>query len=266
MDEDYGLALTNNSKASWAFSLPRSKTCIMATSVCKKLCYGNGIRYQSAPQKEKRERNYRTVKLLLQNGGPPLLAENLVALIDQARPSDWLAASVTGRKTKTPWTIRIHDTGDFDADSEYVEAWRLAMIERPHCSFWFYTRSFREQRLFDALTQLASLPNCQGWLSIDSENYSAGLLAYAQHPEVWKLAFLQEDQESLDKDLLPQVAAAGKSKDIVSFPYHRGGYHVEPIHQSGVFTCPAVLGVYKLEANASNVRPCQACSFCLPHK
>lgn len=264
MDTRYGLELTNNSKASWAFSLPRSKTCIMATTVCRKLCYGNGIRYQGEAQKTKRQRNLSTVKLLLEKGGAELLSQNLIMLIDQARPSDWLAAGIMGTKIMTPWTVRLHDVGDFDGDLEYVEAWRLAMVQRPQCSFWFYTRSFQEKTLFQALTELASLPNCQGWLSIDSENYSAGLLAYGECPGVWKLAFLQEDQESLDKDLLTQLAAAGKPKDIVSFPYHRGGYYVEPVQQSGVYTCPAVLGVYKLEAKASKIRPCQACSFCLP--
>jgi len=108
------------------------------------------------------------------------------------------------------------------------------------------------------------LPNCQGWLSIDSENYSAALLAYAQHPGIWKLAFLQEEQDELDEGLLPQLAAVAKPREIVSFPFHRGGYHAEPVQQAGVFTCPAVLGVYKLEANASKMRPCQTCSFCLP--
>jgi hypothetical protein len=83
---DYGLELTNNSKVGWAFSLPRSKTCINATPTCKKLCYGNGIRYQSDAQKAKRERNYRTVEFLLKEGGPELLAENLSMLVDQARP------------------------------------------------------------------------------------------------------------------------------------------------------------------------------------
>ena len=41
---DYGLELTNNSKASWSFSLPRENTCIFATNLCKKLCYGNELR------------------------------------------------------------------------------------------------------------------------------------------------------------------------------------------------------------------------------
>lgn len=263
METDYGLELTNNSKTSWAFSLPRSETCIMATEVCRKLCYGNGIRYQSKPQKEKRQRNHRTVELLLEKGGPAMLSDNLVALVDQARPSDWLAASITGGKTRTPWTIRIHDVGDFHSVA-YVEAWRLTAERRPNCSLWFYTRSFREPTLFEALTKLASLPNCQGWLSIDSENYSAGLLVFAQCPGVWKLAFLQEDLKQLDETLLPSLAAAAEPGHIVSFPYHRGGYHTEPAQQFGVYTCPAVVGVYKLEANAGKLRPCQACSFCLP--
>jgi hypothetical protein len=110
---DYGLAITNNSKVGAAFSLPRSKTCIFKTEACTKVCYGNGIRYQSKSQKEKRSRNLNTVEFLLSHGGPQLLAENLTALVDQARPIDWLASKITGNKTRIPWTFRIHDIGDY---------------------------------------------------------------------------------------------------------------------------------------------------------
>jgi hypothetical protein len=109
----FGLDLTMNSKVGFAFSLPRSKTCIDATEVCKKLCYGRGIRYQSVAQKEKRERNFRTIEYLLEMGGPELLAENLVLLIDHARPLDWLSAKLTGQKGSMPWTLRIHDVGEY---------------------------------------------------------------------------------------------------------------------------------------------------------
>lgn len=262
MNEEYGLALTNNSKASWAFSMPRSKTCIMATGICRKLCYGNGIRYQAKSQKDKRERNYRTVELLLERGGPELLAENLVALVDQVRPVDWLAAKITGRQTKTPWTVRIHDVGDWHKVS-YVQAWLLAAQERPLCKFWFYTRSFIDKDLFAEMTKLASLANCQGWLSIDRENYDAGLLAYAQEPGVWKLALLQEEETCMS-EVVDELATKVATKEIVSFPCHRGGHHVKPIIDAGFFTCPAVLGVHKLEPNAGKLRPCQSCSFCLP--
>lgn len=262
MDQDYGLGLTNNSKASWAFSMPRDKTCIMATTVCRKLCYGNGIRYQNPAQKAKRERNYRTVELLLSKGGPELLAENLVALIDQARPADWLAARITETETKTPWTVRVHDVGDWHKVG-YVKAWLLAAQERPLCSLWFYTRSFQDKVLFDELTKLASLANCQGWLSVDTENYAAGLLAYAQGQGVWKLALLQEEESSMS-ELVDDLTSRVSREDIVSFPFHRGGHHVKPIADAGFYTCPAVVGAYKLESNAAKLRPCQSCSFCLP--
>ncbi|RTL43624.1 MAG: hypothetical protein EKK48_07720, partial [Candidatus Melainabacteria bacterium] len=113
MEKNYGLELTNNSKASWAFSLPRSATCIGATDICKKVCYGNGVRYRTSGQKARRERNLRTIELLLANGGPERLAENLISLIDTVRPSDWLAASITGTQSHTPWTLRIHDVGEY---------------------------------------------------------------------------------------------------------------------------------------------------------
>lgn len=112
-EHDYGLELTNNSKVGWAFSLPRGKTCINATEICKRLCYGNGIRYQSSGQKAKRERNLRTVEFLLNQGGPELLFQNLCSMVEQARPRDWLTAQITGKQTVIPWTLRIHDVGDY---------------------------------------------------------------------------------------------------------------------------------------------------------
>lgn len=110
---DYGLELTNNSKVGWAFSLPRTETCINATSLCRKLCYGNSVRYQSAGQKAKRGRNFRTCEFLLAEGGPELLAENLSMLVNQARPRDWLTARIKRTRTAIPFTVRIHDIGDY---------------------------------------------------------------------------------------------------------------------------------------------------------
>lgn len=263
MEKKYGPELTNNSKASWAFSLPRSATCIGATDICKKVCYGNGVRYRTSGQRARRERNFRSIELLLEKGGPKLLAENLMALADTARPSDWLAASITSTRTQTPWTLRIHDVGDFHS-AEYVMAWLLAVQQRPLCSFWFYTRSFLNKQIFDAMTELASLANCKGWLSIDSDNFGSGMLAYAQRPGVWELALLQEPIDRLDAQLLPALNELVNQKQVVSFPIHRGGHHAEPIAHPALFTCPAVVGVHKLQPDAHKLRPCQSCTFCLP--
>lgn len=261
-NHDYGLELTSNSKVGWAFSLPRNKTCIGATELCRRLCYGNGIRYQSQGQKAKRERNFRTIALLLSKGGPELLAENLVMMVDQARPRDWLTARVTGCATVVPWTIRIHDLGDFFESVDYVKAWVLVAQRRPDCAFWFYTRSFVDESLLTALSELATLPNCQGWLSVDSENYAAAIMAKCKQPGVWKLALLQD--QDFDNDILDDVVATSKRGEVVNFPYHWGGRHVVPLKHKGVTVCPTVTGVYKLSSNASQPRPCQACAFCLP--
>lgn len=259
---DYGLELTSNSKVGWAFSLPRTETCINATSLCRRLCYGNGVRYQSAGQKAKRARNFRTCEFLLAEGGPELLAENLSMLIDQARPRDWLTAKIRGTKTAVPFTFRIQDVGDFYSVG-YVQAWILTAKKHSECKFWFYTRSFIDDAVFAELTKLASLPNCQGWLSVDSENFEEAILALCKAPAgVWKLALLQDSD--LQAEVIPALESLEAEVDIVHFPYHRGGRHVEPVRHSLLTPCPAVVGGLALNPQKNSVRPCQACTFCLP--
>ncbi len=260
----FGLELTNNSKTGWAFSLPRSSTCINATGTCKALCYGNGLRYQSVSQKAKRERNFRTVELLLKEGGSRLLAQNLIMLIDQIKPADWFVAGLNGNETTIPWTLRIHDIGDFHS-IDYINAWYLAILERPLCSFWFYTRSFQNTEMFNALTRLASLSNCQGWLSIDNDNYKTGIKCLAKDKlNVWKLALLQIEADLLPNNLLNMLRDNVNSGEVVSFPYHNKGRNVKVLEDPILNVCPAVTGIYKLQADKSLKRPCQLCEFCLP--
>jgi hypothetical protein len=260
----FGLELTDNSKTGWAFSLSRSQSCVQATSICKRLCYGNGIRYQSSAQKAKRERNFKTVEYLLDMGGPELLAQNLVALVDQARPADWLAAKISGVPSSVPWSVRLHDVGDWHS-TRYVQAWLIAVDQRPSCKFWFYTRSFTDSALLGAIAQLASLPNCSGLLSIDSENFASGLLAFASYPGVFKLALLQEKEADLDPELLPAIAKQVKQGQIVNFPYHHAGRHVKPLLDSPLTNCPQVTSkALPLVTSKYMPKPCQSCAFCLP--
>ncbi|MBX9941697.1 MAG: hypothetical protein K2Y32_20700 [Candidatus Obscuribacterales bacterium] len=259
---DYGLELTSNSKVGWAFSLPRTETCINATSLCRKLCYGNSVRYQSVGAKAKRRRNFRTCEFLLAEGGPELLAENLSVLVDQARPRDYLIARITGGKTKIPFTLRLQDVGDFYS-VDYVRAWFLTAKKHSECKFWFYTRSFIDAAVFAELTKLASLPNCQGWLSVDSENFEEAILALCKAPSgVWKLALLQD--KDLHSGIIPAFESLEARVDIVNFPYHRSGRHVEPVRHSMLTSCPAVVGSLALQPQKDSLRPCQACTFCLP--
>lgn len=262
---DYGLELTQNSKVGWAFSLSRSQSCINATETCKNFCYGNGVTYRSAAQKHKRTRNFKTCQYLLKKGGPDLLAQNLIALVDQARPVDWLAARISGKQTKLPHTLRIHDVGDF-FDSSYAQAWLLAVQSRPECKFWFYTRSFLDEALLETLSELARQPNCQGFLSIDNDNFNQGIKAFAQYAGVWKLALLQLAEDDLAPDLLPALAQKLKPGQTINFPLHRSGRHVAPISADSLLLhCPQVVSkAFPLQTNKSMPKPCQSCSICLP--
>ena len=261
---DYGLELTQNSKVGWAFSLSRTESCTNATEICKRLCYGNGVRYQSAAQRHKRLRNYITCEFLLRKGGPELLAQNLVALVDQARPVDWLAAQISGEATNLPYTLRIHDVGDYFS-CDYAAAWLMAIKQRPRCKFWFYTRSFLEPKLLSVLSELASQSNCQGFLSIDNDNFEQGLLAFSSYPGVWKLALMQVEEEKLPLNLLPSVRNMVSPGQIINFPYHRAGKHVQPLKAEPLTNCPQITtSAYPLQTNRAELKPCQSCSLCLP--
>lgn len=257
-----GLSLTRNSKVGAAFSISRTKTCVNKTTVCSNACYGNSIRYRSSAQKEKRERNYETAELLLKKGGAFLLAENLMMLIDQARPLDWLAAKIIGVQPEAPWTVRIHDIGDFYS-VEYCQAWTIAARARPDCSFWFYTRTF-EPSISAALVELAKLPNCQGWISLDRENFRQGLRLFGKHPGVFKLALLQEEEYLMPRELMRKLSATVKTQELVSFPRHRGGRHVKEMRIKNATVCPQVLGAFELVTSFNLPKPCQSCAFCLP--
>jgi len=146
-----------------------------------------------------------------------------------------------------------------------VRAWLITVKNRPQCRFWFYTRSFVESEMLAALSELASQPNCQGFLSIDSENFERGLLAFAQYPGIWKLALMQQEEEQLSPDLLPAIQKQVASGQIISFPYHRGGRHVLPLRADPLTLCPQITTkAYPLQPGRSQIKPCQACSLCLP--
>lgn len=260
----YGLELTQNSKTGWAFSLSRKHSCKDATPTCKALCYGNGFRYQSESQKDKRVRNFNTVEYLLNAGGPQLLAENLIALVDQARPTDWLIAELNGTKTRIPWTMRINDVGDFHSTG-YAQAWQITAELRPKCRFWFYTRSFVDSALLTALSALAAMPNCSGLLSIDRDNFNEGLLAFARYPGIWKLALLQEPESKLPPDLIPAIQAQLDLGQIINFPYHYGPHRTKPLQVAPLTQCPQVTTkTLPLQTDRHLPKPCQICTLCLP--
>lgn len=257
---DLGLELTENSKTGWAFSVSRKGSCIGATALCRRLCYGNGVRYQSRGQTEKRLRNFRTIQYLLDTSGVAALAQALGLLVDSARPRDYVLSKLSGRPMRVPFTLRIHDVGDFHR-SDYVMAWQICASQRSDCSFWFYTRSFVHAEVFRELTRLADLPNVQGYLSVDVENYKAALAAMETTlpNSLWRLAVLQHHKE-MPSEMMEAISQAGRQ--TINFPYHRSGHHVLPA--AGLRSCPQVLGELPLANSRHSPSPCQQCRICLP--
>lgn len=258
----YGLEATDNRKTGPAFALPPADTCTGRTQVCWQNCYKKGITYNNPGSIAKRERNLNTVEMLLSLGGSELLAQALIELIDEHKPKDWLVAKTIGAKTFRPWTFRIHDLGDFYR-SDYIEAWILAVSQRPDCRFWFYTRSFSDSSLYPRLTKLAELANCQGFISIDADNWMRGITCYRQDKaNIWKLALLQTPE--LPDGLLASLRIIATQTDVVNFPLHNGPHHIEPLHGEPLMNCPSILGAFPLADARFMVPPCQRCQICLP--
>jgi hypothetical protein len=244
--------------------LSRSKSCINKTSECWRACYGHGIRYQSNGARSKRFRNFETVEFLLEHGGTEALAEHLVDLIDRARPCGWLIAKASGFLPAVPWSLRLMDVGDFHR-LEFVQAWAMAARSRPECLLWWYTRSYVDNEMFNALSEFASLPNVQGWLSIDSDNFKLGIERYASSRRgIWKVALMQPHPEQASAVLIDAIRKAVPPSDLMIFPEHRAGHHVPPIHIGSAPVCPQVLGALPLQKEAGMPRPCQTCRLCLP--
>lgn len=258
----YGLEATDNSKAGPSFPLPPEQTCDTSTSICAAVCYKRGITYNTAGSKAKRERNLQTVEKLLSLGGSELLSAALIELVDEYKPKDWLVAKATGSKTSRPWTFRIHDLGEFYRE-DYIEAWISAVKARPLCQFWFYTRAFCLPERFEPLTRLAALPNCQGWLSIDGDNWISGIAIFAEQPRgLWKLALLQTPE--MPEQLLPALRKVAKRTDVVNFPLHKGPHHIKPLSGEQVMNCPEILGAFTRSRGRESLRPCPRCQICLP--
>ncbi|HIA54159.1 MAG TPA: hypothetical protein EYN91_19070 [Candidatus Melainabacteria bacterium] len=115
------------------------------------------------------------------------------------------------------------------------------------------------------LSEHASESNCQGFLSIDNDNFEQGLLAFSSYPGVWKLALMQPEEEKLPVNLVPAVRDAVSPGEIINFPYHRAGKHVQPLKVEPLTNCPQITtSAYPLQTNRSEPKPCQSCSLCLP--
>lgn len=86
---------------------------------------------------------------------------------------------------KLPTLFRIHVAGDFDSIG-YIDLWKRIALRFPKTKFLAFTRSWRVERLADAIHSLSTLKNVTIYASLDDEanDYSGPMpVAYMGEPE-----------------------------------------------------------------------------------
>lgn len=155
-----------------AWSLPAVTTCPGRTSVCEGVCYSNNRgRFRFEQVKER-------------------LAWNL----KMSRRKDFvdLMSKEIGRRGCQ--VIRVHVSGDHYS-REYAEKWLAVMKRKPKPRYFFFTRSWRIVDIAPVLEEMALLPQCRVWYSIDREAMPDKV------PKGVRLAYLQT-QEGEEPELL----------------------------------------------------------------
>jgi hypothetical protein len=130
----------------WCFSLPSAHpdVCVGLTSKCQQHCYARRVERLRPDVRARYEKN-----LLLSRQAD--FAQRVRYFI--------LAHEVA--------VVRVHTGGDF-YDPIYAQKWFRVMQQLPAVRFFFYTRSWRDAAVRPVLEQLAVLPNCRVWYSVDA--------------------------------------------------------------------------------------------------
>ncbi len=135
-----------------SWSIPAGPTCPGESNLCRSKCYAMRGYFV-----------YPKTKLFLQRNW------------DFSRTADfvpWMVGTLKGQPVRT---MRIHVSGDF-YDVEYVAKWQEIIAANKRLTFFAYTRSWREASCVPALIELAQLPNCCLWFSVDRETGPAPLV------------------------------------------------------------------------------------------
>jgi len=131
----------------WSFSLPSGtpETCPGMTPTCRTHCYAvamaryrpaAAVRYQRNLQLSRRRDFAKQVRACL--------IANAVRI------------------------VRVHVGGDFTS-RRYARAWFRIMRGSPRVQFYFYTRAWRVLDIKPVIDQMAELPNCRVWYSLDRD-------------------------------------------------------------------------------------------------
>lgn len=126
------------------FDLPAVSTCPGRSSLCERRCYARHGRFRY-----------------------PVVQERLRWNLAQTKRADFVDRLVREVYRKGVLVCRFHVSGDIYSPG-YARKLLEVIGRSPHCSFWFYTRSWRVPAIFPLVTAISLMPNCQVWLSADA--------------------------------------------------------------------------------------------------
>jgi hypothetical protein len=147
------------------FDLPAVSTCPGRSDVCEQACYARGGRFLYPAVQERLRWNYA-----------------------ESQRRDFAARMAREIRRKGVLVVRVHVSGDY-YDGAYAAKWLAIMRTCLGVKFYFYTRSWRIPAIAAVLEQMAALPNCRAWYSIDN-----GTGAPERVPTRVRLAYLQVEE------------------------------------------------------------------------
>jgi hypothetical protein len=176
MEIKRGLLVSGNDKLSAGvshFDLPAVKTCPGRSALCSRRCYARRGRFAFPQVQERLTWNYA-----------------------QSKRADFVNRMVNELYRKGILMCRLHVSGDLYSPG-YARKLLEIISRSPHCTFWFYTRSWCVPTIFPLIAAISVLPNCKVWLSVDAETgYPPDV------PETCRVAFMQtgvdDDMEAAD--------------------------------------------------------------------
>ena len=166
------------------FDLPALSTCPGRTAACSAACYATKGRYGT-----------RSVK------------RRLAWLLRQSRSPGFVRDLVREIRERGFTHVRWHASGDVYSE-EYARRMLAAMRALPRVVFWLYTRSFAVPSILPVLAEMAALPNCTVWFSLDKDTP-----ALARVPEGVRTCFLQDDERPV-----PDVGLVFRAKRMIGLP------------------------------------------------
>ena len=190
----------------------------------------------------------------------PVVTRALERNLEVAESPDFVGWMKTELRRTCAETVRIHVAGDFRF-VRTVRAWTKIAKANPDRTFVAYTRSWRVSRLYDALRELAKLPNVLLWFSCDKETGAPPLLPYVKRAY---MAVDDDDSPRYKVDLVfrtqPKTPMRFDRRGNWVCPYDQGLQHKVKVTCSACMKCYEDKELPTRWPRQSNPRLCVAAS------